>query len=163
MSRSVLVDTSFLIVLYDSSRDEHDVAKKYFRYFLRHNIIMHLSPIVISEFHQVQSIADILRSGDFKIVPFNVDHAIEAADIAYNLRGERPASKPEFKDDLKLMAQAKKEGMDFIITNDTNTLARYCKRLSEAGMFDPKVIPTTEDFSETWFSPDGQSSLDISE
>lgn len=164
MSKAVLVDTSFLIILYDDSREEHAVAKKYFKYFLKNNIKMYLSPIVVSEFHQMQSVADILRSGNYLIMPFNVDHGIEAADIAYNLRGfKRPTSNAEFKDDLKLMGQAKKEKMNYIITNDTSTLARYCERLAEAGMFDSKVIPINQPFNESWFTSDGQASLDVDE
>lgn len=51
---SVLIDTSFLITLADDTRPNHEVAKKYYKDFIRRGITMRLSTIVISEFQQVQ-------------------------------------------------------------------------------------------------------------
>jgi predicted nucleic acid-binding protein len=159
-SLSVLVDTSFLISVYDSSRQNHATAKKYYKYFLRNAIKMHLSTIVISEFQQMQPIVDIINTGHFMQLPFNYEEAIKTAEIAYNLGGtdRRGQSQPKYKDDLKLMAQAEHNEINFIITEDESTLARYCEKLSKAGMFKPEIIIVSKGFQSSWFN-DGQSSL----
>jgi len=157
---SVLVDTSYLITVYDKNRPNNGTAYKYYRYFLKNKITMLLSTIVITEFQQGQPVADIINSGHYIILPFNFDDAVKAADIAYNLGGtdRRGDSMPKFEDDLKIMAQAEFNKIDFIITEDESTLARYCKKLQKAGMFDSKVIVVKDGFDASWFN-DGQSTL----
>lgn len=158
---SVLVDTSFLITLYDDSRTHHKTAKKYFKYFLGRSITLHLSTIVIAEFHQMQSIIDVVGSGNFIILPYNYEDSMKTADIAYQLGGverKRDGSNPKYKDDLKLIAQAQCHEIDFIITEDSSTLARYCERLSKAGVLSTKPIILSEGYDESHFN-NGQASL----
>ena len=158
---SVLVDTSFLITLYDDSRTHHKIAKKYFKYFLGHSITLRLSTIVIAEFHQMQSIIDVVGSGSYIILPYNFEDAMKTADIAYQLGGverKRDGTNPKYKDDLKLIAQAQCHDLDFIITEDASTLARYCARLSKAGVLNTKPIILSEGYDESHFN-NGQTSL----
>lgn len=160
---SVLVDTSFLITLFDDKRKHHKTAKKYYKHFIAKNITMLLSPIVISEFHQMQSIIDIMGSGNFKVEPFNYHDGIAAADIAFKLGGverKRDGSNPKYKDDLKLIAQADNNKIDFIITEDDSTLARYIKRLNDAKVLETKCILLKDGFEQSWFNG-GQSTLDV--
>lgn len=155
---SVLVDTSFLITLYDKSRPNHSVAMKYFKYFLNNSIDLFLSTIVISEYQQIQPVVEIINSGNFIILPFNYEDAISTAEIAYNVTGEKRGSRAEFKDDLKLMGQSEFNNITFIITEDETTLAKYSKRLSDAKMFKPKIIVLDKGFDSSLFN-DGQTSL----
>ena len=121
---------------------------------------MYISTIVIAEFHQGQTAATLLTSGLYFPLPFNVPDAVEFSNVAHNLGNDaRRGSRPEFRDDVKLMAQAQKNGIDYIITDDSSTLARYCRRLTEAEMFTPQVIPINEPFNMIWFNENGQSSL----
>lgn len=161
MAKSVLVDTSFLITVYDDSRPNHETALKYYKYFLDNSVTMYLSTIVIAEFHQGHTAATILTSGHYIPLPFNVTDAIEFSNIAHDLGNDarRGGSRPEYRDDLKIMAQAKKNNIDYIITDDHSTLMRYCTRLSEAEMFNTRVIPLNEPFNMSWFNEDGQTSL----
>ena len=157
---SVLVDTSFLINVYTEGAEHHEVAKKYYKYFLKHNIKMHLSTIVVSEFHQKQTIVELLKTGQYIVEPYNVDDAVVTADLTFKLGNSerRGDAKAEFKDDLKLMGQAENKDITFIITGDENTLARYCKTLSDLSLFKPEVIILSDGFSATHFN-NGQSAL----
>lgn len=159
-SRSVLVDTSYLITLFNKERANHDAALKYHKYFLKQSIKMYLSPVVVSEFQQMQSIVDIVNTGNFIQLPYNYEDAIKTAEIAYNLGGtdRRGDGNPKYKDDLKLMAQAEFNEIDYIITEDEATLARYCEKLSNAGMFKPTVIIVKNGFDASLFNG-GQSAL----
>jgi hypothetical protein len=162
--KSVLIDTSFLITLYAAKIEEADrknqsVAKKYFRYFLDNSIRMLLSTVVVSEFQQMQPIVDIVNSGNYIILPYNYEDAVATADIAYNVDGViRGSGRAEFKDDLKLMGQAKAENIDFLITEDSSTLAKYCEKLTKAGMFKTRVITLESGFDNSHFA-NGQKSL----
>ena len=160
--KSVLVDTTFLIHVFNPAAEFHAVADKYYRYFCRHNITMRLSTVVISEFHQKQSIMDVLGTNNFIPLPYNIDHAITTADICYRLggmdkRGEG-VSRDAFKDDLKLMAQAEKESITYIITADDSTLGKYCENLSKSGLYKPIVIKLSAGFDTSLFNG-GQGAL----
>lgn len=160
---SVLVDTSFLISLFDPERPHHSIAKKYYKYFIRNSIDMHLSVIVIAEFNQVQPIADVMSSGNFIPLPFNFEDSLKTSDVAYQLGGverKRDGSNPKYKDDLKLLAQASCNNIDFIITEDESTLARYCERLSKGGIISLSSIVLAKGFDVSSFNG-GQSSLDV--
>jgi hypothetical protein len=159
-AQSVLVDTTFLIAVFTENYANHATAKKYYKYFIKHGVKMYLSSIVASEFHQKQSIVDILNSNNFIPLPYNIDDAVHTADIAFKLGGNarRGESKPQYKDDLKLMGQAEFNEIDFIITEDESTLARYCNSLSSANMFKPEVILLNKGFDGSHFNG-GQSAL----
>lgn len=121
---------------------------------------MYLSTIVISEFQQMQSVVDLINSGAYLPLAYNYEDAIKTAELAFNLGGtdRRGDGNPKYKDDLKLMAQAEFNEIDFIITEDESTLARYCEKLKSAGMFSPKVILVKDGFDTSHFN-NGQSSL----
>ncbi len=157
---SVLVDTSFLITVYDKDRANHAVALKYHKHFIKNSIKMYLSTVVVSEFQQMQSIVDLINTGNYLLLPYNYDDAIKTAEIAYNLGGtdRRGDGNPKYKDDLKLMGQAEYNEIDFVITEDESTLARYCEKLSKASMFKPEVIIVKNGFDTSHFN-NGQSSL----
>lgn len=72
--QSVLIDTSFLITLFDNSRPNHEVAKKYYKYFIDNNIDMYLSAIVASEYEYKDSIDPILDTGNFCCHRRHLDH-----------------------------------------------------------------------------------------
>ena len=58
--QTVFIDTSFLITIFDSSRKNHENAKRYYQYFINNSIDMYLSTIVISEYQQKGDIQDIV-------------------------------------------------------------------------------------------------------
>jgi hypothetical protein len=63
MGTGVSLDTSFLITLAGRNRAHHDAARRYWRYFLEHQIAICFSTIVISESAVKQEIPlDIMRA-----------------------------------------------------------------------------------------------------
>lgn len=162
---TVLVDTGFLITLYDNreERKNHKIAKRYFKYFLAHGIVMRLSTIVASEYHQKASVIDILASSNYMPLAFNILDSLKVSDVAHSLGNEARSgvgARAEFKDDLKLIAQVIENDIDYVITEDEGTLAKYCRRLRKAGILKAQVIVLSEGYDESPFN-NGQASLDL--
>lgn len=158
--RSVLIDTSFLITLFDDSRANHTVAKQYYQFFINNQIDMYISAIVASEYEQKASIDEIFETGNFISLPFNFDDGKVAGNFASSLNGSRDGtSRDAAKDDVKLLAQASNNELDFVATDDASTLASYCRRLNKTGRLNTTVI-TLESFDISNFNG-GQTSLDI--
>jgi predicted nucleic acid-binding protein len=173
MSQSVMVDTSFLITLANPNYPNYDAANRYFKYCLNpaHDIKLHLSSIVVAEYHQGASALPWLKSGNFVSMPFNILDATHVSVVAHNLGLPRnPAStdlanpaidgRAEFKDDLKLIAQAEKNKIDFIITEDRRTLAKYVEDLHQAGFTSVRAIVVADGYEVSCFTG-GQASLPL--
>ena len=58
------------------------------------------------------------------------------------------------------MGQAEASGINFIITEDESTLARYCNRLSTAGVFKPTIIIVKNGFDVSVFNNGQQALID---
>lgn len=162
--RTVIVDTSFLINLFDDTKTQHQIAKKYYEFFLKNSIDMLLSPIVVAEFHQGQSILDVLSTQNFMPLPYNLQDGIKSAESAFNIgggkRSGRDGSNPKYMDDIKIIGQAVTNDVDFIITADTKTLKRYCDKLNTGNFLGAKAIDINEAFDSSIFNG-GQTSLNI--
>ncbi|MGZ5077729.1 MAG: type II toxin-antitoxin system VapC family toxin, partial [Methylobacter sp.] len=125
----VLLDTSFLISLVDLNRPNHNVAAQYYRWLLQQQSPLYFSAIVAAELAIKQPITDFPLK-NFRQIPFNIPHAIEAARI-WNLLGRHDSgdNRSVVRDDVKLIAQALHEGIPFILTEDASTFYKYCERL----------------------------------
>jgi len=161
--KSVLLDTSFLITLFDDSRPHNANAKKYYQYFIENEIAMFISSIVASEYEQKGSIKGILDTNNFISSDFSMIDGIRAGDFSRALSGEyREGTDPRaaVKDDIKLLAQCSNNGMDYIVTDDSSTLAKYTRRLNELNKLKTQVI-TMNDYDISIFNG-GQMALEIS-
>jgi PIN domain nuclease of toxin-antitoxin system len=160
MTVSVLLDTSFLISLVDNKRDNHEVAKKYYTYILEMEIPIYFSSIVASEFAIKQPITD-LPLDNFRTLPFNLLHSIKAAEV-WNLLGGRDNgdSRSVIKDDMKIIAQALKENIEFVLTDDTKTFYKYCERLRTVNHWSIKAIKLVDGFDSGSLRLDGQSDIE---
>jgi len=156
MNVSVLLDTSFLITLVDANRLHHPVAKQFYRYLLQHDICMYLSAIVAAEFGIKQAVTDLPLS-NFRIVSFNLLHGQKAADL-WNALGNRKegGSREVVRDDVKLLAQASHEDIDFILTEDERTLSKYCERLRMQGLLRTHALKLVDGFDASLLREDGQ-------
>ena len=163
MTASVLLDTSFLISLVGSSRPNHAVAAKYYRLMLDQNLTMYFSAIVAAEISIKQPITDFPLK-NFRTVPFNIPHAVEAGRI-WNALGSRDSgdTRGAIRDDVKLIAQAAHESIPFIITEDASTLFKYCERLRSAGSVKVRAIKLAGGFDANAFRLDGQRGLDLAD
>lgn len=148
---SILVDTSFLITLADPTRRHHETAKTYLRESLKANVPLYLSAIVASEFQVKQAVND-LPLRNFIILPFNIDHAMTAGLLMRSVSRDVGDERNSVKDDVKLIAQAVCESITHVLTEDERTLAKYIKRLADAGECTLRAILLVNGFDSAWFN-----------
>lgn len=156
MSSSALLDTSFLITLVNAGRPHHEVAKRYYRHMLQNGIPMYFSAVVAAEFGIKQPISD-LPLGNFRILNFNVSHGQKAADL-WNVLGKRDGgdARAVVRDDVKLLAQASQEEICVILTEDENTLYKYCERLRQTTAMRSRALKLADGFDASNLNEDGQ-------
>ena len=154
---SILVDTSFLITLADPARRHHETAKTYLRESLKANVPLYLSAIVASEFQVKQAVTD-LPLRNFITLPFNIDHAMTAGLLMRSISRDPGDERNSVKDDVKLIAQAVCESITHVLTEDERTLAKYMKRLADAGECSLRAILLVHGFDAAWLN-EGQSSF----
>jgi hypothetical protein len=140
----LLVDTSYLISFADPNRRYHAAAVDWFRYCVEQGLVLELSTLVASEFEVGQPITD-LPLRNFHVMPFNLPHARKAAELLKALRsGKIHRDETDRRDcvinDLKILGQAVSEGVDFMLTEDATTLAKYARRLKEGGFCSLRVV-----------------------
>ncbi len=160
MTAAVLLDTSFLISLVDANRPNHTVAAQYYRLMLEQQCPMYFSVIVAAEFAIKQPITD-LPLKNFRAIPFNIPHSVEAARLWNALDRDSGDSRAVVRDDIKLMAQAAHESIPFILTEDASTLYKYCERLRDAGVFNVRAIKLVDGFDSSALREDGQKGLNL--
>lgn len=156
MTASALLDTSFLITLVNVNRQHHEVAKQLYRHMLQNDMQMYFSAIVAAEFGIKQEVADLPLS-NFRILNFSVAHGQKAADL-WNALGMRDESdsRSVVRDDVKLLAQASHEDIDFILTEDGSTLYKYCERLRQTGAVKTRALKLVDGFDASLLREDGQ-------
>ena len=161
MTAAVLLDTSFLISLVDGNRPNHSIAVQYYRMMLEQQSPMFFSAIVAAEFAIKQPITD-LPLKNFRCIPFNITHSIEAARL-WNALGKHDGgdNRAVVRDDIKLMAQAAHESISFILTEDASTLYKYCERLRDAGVLRVRAIKLVDGFDSCALREDGQRGLSL--
>ena len=152
-----LVDTRYLISLADPDRAHHQVAVSYLREALRRGVPLYLSAIAASEFQVKQAVTD-LPLRNFEVLPFNIDHAMQAGLLMRVLKRDVGDDRGAVKDDVKLIAQAICESLTHVLTEDAQTLVKYVKRLNEPGQCDVKTILLADGFDTAWFN-NGQRGL----
>jgi hypothetical protein len=159
MKPSVLLDTSFLISLNNANRPNYGVAKQYYNYLLEQNIPIHFSVIVAAEFAIKESITD-LPLRNFRILPFNITDSTKSASI-WNLLGGHDSgdNRAVVKDDVKIIAQALRENIPFILTEDANTFYKYCERLRTNHDLNIRAIKLVDGFDPSALRLDGQTDI----
>lgn len=122
---------------------------------------MYFSAIVAAEIAIKQPITDFPLK-NFRTLPFNIPHAIEAGRIwsALGARDQGDA-RAVVRDDVKLIAQAARESIPFILTEDASTLFKYCERLRGAGIVTVRAIKLSDGFDSGAFRLDGQKGLQL--
>lgn len=163
MSKAVVVDTSFLICLVSEDRPSHSTSKEYYRYFLENDITMLLPTVVVAEFAVKQPPED-LPLRNFVIAPFNYETAKTCASLDMTEQRSRQEDKGQrdaVKDDFKIIAHAVAEAALFIVTDDQNTMAKYCARLNQDKTVSFKVVPLWEPFDVSYVNDNGQKELGL--
>lgn len=159
MSAGVLLDTSFLITLVNAQRPHHAIARAYYLHLLNSGDPMRLSSIAASEFAIKQPLTE-LALNNFRPLDFNLAHAHEAARL-WNALGRRDSGDAQavVRDDVKLIAQASREGIGVLLTEDASTLHKYCERLRASGHVSTRAIVLAHGFDASALREDGQLDL----
>lgn len=159
MSAGVLLDTSFLITLVNAQRRHHAIARSYYLHLLNSGVPMRLSSIAASEFAMGQPLTE-LALNNFRPLDFNLVHAHEAARL-WNALGQRDEgdARAVIRDDVKLIAQASREGIGYLLTEDASTLLKYCERLRVSGHIRTRAIVLADGFDPSALREDGQRDL----
>jgi len=152
-----LVDTSYLISLANPARPHHDAALAFFREALRQGVPLYLSAIAASEFQVKQAVTD-LPLRNVEVLPFNIDHAMQAGLLMRQLQRDADDDRAVVKDDVKLIAQAICESMTHVLTEDAQTLVKYLRRFNAAGHCAVRPILLRDGFDSAWFN-NGQRGL----
>ncbi|MDD5407138.1 MAG: PIN domain-containing protein [Sulfurovaceae bacterium] len=160
MKGPVLLDTSFLISLVDQKRPHHDIAAQYYKFLIEQQIPLYFSVIVAVEIAIKQPITDFPLK-NFRIIPFNIPHSIEAARI-WNLLGGHDAgdNRAVVRDDVKIIAQALREDIPFILTEDASTFYKYCERLRTSHNLNIRAIKLVDGFEFSALRLDGQKEIE---
>ncbi|MDP3150373.1 MAG: PIN domain-containing protein [Ignavibacteria bacterium] len=131
MHEGVLLDTSFFLRFLNEKDDLFEKADKYYRYFIQKEFSLFISTISIAEFC-VLGTADALPLKNLLIVPFNINHAKKAGELARFLYESRKANQLEVNErpiiinDAKLFAQAQEEvNIKFFVTSDKRSFKMY--------------------------------------
>lgn len=155
MSSGVVLDTSYLITLLDRNRPHHDAARRYYRHFLENDFTLLLSTVVVSEFCIKQPLTD-LPLHNFRVVSFNVTHALKCAELAASIQRHPADSRDTVKDDLKILAQAQVEVAAVLITDDDRTMYRYADTLRKTGRSAVRPVRLADGFDRSFLDPNGQ-------
>ncbi len=118
---------------------------------------MYLSTIVISEFQVKQAIND-LPLRNFIVLPFNVDHAMRCGLIIRQLHRDPDDDRVKVKDDFKLLAQCDCESVSHLLSEDSNTLAKYLDRAVALNLSPTKSVLLKDRFDPALFE-NGQTRL----
>jgi len=92
---------------------------------------MLLPTVVAAEFAIIQAITD-LPLRNFRVLPFNLPDAQKCAELNshhYRQVLGNVGQRDSVKDDFKIIAQTVVQQAQFLITEDDETLCRYCERL----------------------------------
>lgn len=165
MSKSVVVDTSFLICLVSEDRPSHAAATEYYRYFLENDITMLLPTVVVAEF-AVKQPPEELPLRNFVIAPFNFDTAKTCASLNASEQRERlkgQGLRDAVKDDFKIIAHAVESQALYLVTDDHKTMAKYCGTLRDDKTISFKIVPLWEAFNIALVNGTGQSELGLSD
>jgi len=135
-SRLVFLDTTFLNCFLDKKRDGHEVAVKYFEYWIRNKVVISTSTICIAEY---AAYAQEMHSIFKKIiaVPFNTEAALLAGNlfreykksVMETMSDDKTAGKRDaLKDDFKIVASAAQINASAIAHNDASSMEKFLAR-----------------------------------
>lgn len=151
-----LLDTSFLISLVNKARANHLVARAYYKLMIENNVHMCVSSIAVAEFSIKDSISS-LPYKNFLFLPFNAADGVECARLQNFIDRDAGDDRQSVKDDLKLVGHASHEKIPFVLTDDKNSMFKYCERLRAAEVTSVKAIALVDGFDDCAFNIDGQT------
>ena len=128
VAKSVLLDTGFLISIFDERRDAHPNALALYRFFIEHRFTMYLSSIVVAEFCTRNDI-ELLPMSNFLPLDFDLYDGVKAGALnfkAFIEVGDKDRS--SVKDDVKLIAQMQNHSIGYIATQDDELRGKLARK-----------------------------------
>ena len=134
-SPCVFLDTSFLVALCDERRENHETAKRYFRFWTEAGIPMFVSAIAYAEYLAGAELSPFVLNA-VAVAPFDAKTARMAGRImklrrTENLAKDGGASRDERKDDFMIIAHACEYGAGAIATEDEKTFPKFVRFVAE--------------------------------
>lgn len=135
--RSILLDNSFVTRLLKSDDPLHENVVDYYEYFLKKDIIMYLSTIVISEYAVADDPINLLSLNTFRLLEFDYQDAKLSGELFRILKDNTSAREATERkviiNDLKLFAQIQCRGIDSFISKDVKAYSKFYTPLKEKG------------------------------
>jgi len=131
--KGVCLDTSFLITLCSSKRTNHSVARRYFEFWLSHDVPLFLPSVCYAEFLAREKEVPAYILNRVHLLAFDPESAIIAGAIQRTGLSVLVEDTPRVavKDDIKIIANACQNNVLGIVTEDENSMARYIRRAAE--------------------------------
>ena len=124
---SVLLDTSFIITLIDSTRANHSKAKEFYKHFIDNDFGIVVSTIVLSEL-SVKMDLNNLPMKDWQVTVFDAVDARKTGRIEYIRSTTSGIKRDCIKDDFKIISQALNNNVDYLITDDEQMVDKIIEK-----------------------------------
>lgn len=157
--KTAVADTSFLIAISNRGDAHHATAIAWLEALEHRHVIVHIPAIALAEFSIRGDFNALMEMGDFLAVDFSQDDAVECAKIieAWDARKssqDKPTSRTSLKDDIKILATAKRLKATHLITADDRQMTKIAKALEIC-----RVIPCDRPVDKSFFNKDGHPDL----
>ncbi len=160
MKPLIVADSSFVIALVNPADLHHTSVVAWLKEIEHRHCTVYLPVIALAEF-AIQGDFDLLmQMGDFLPVEFAQDDALETGRIFHEREKlkstkDAPTDRVRLKDDLKILATAKRVKATHLLTTDEQ-MARIADKLGIC-----RVIRTSGPVEKSVFNKDGQAELPI--
>ena len=91
------------------------------------------------------------------LLPFTHEDAEVVASLDYKSFHQPGSQRQALKDDFKILGHAGARDFGYLITDDADTMFRYCEELRHQARFNVRGIKLQSGFSLEPFTPDGQA------
>ena len=152
--KKVLFDTCILIRLMNEAEDLHPAILKCFEYCLEKKMLITTSAVCIAEYSVVSDATQIMPQ--IKVQPFTHQMAIIAGKLTTS--PEKGEKRDAIKDDFKIIASAIADNVDFVVTTDQNTFAKYAERARKSfgANFKTVLFDANTKFSPSLFDTESE-------
>ena len=132
----VMLDTTFLDCLLNNERQHHDIATKYFNFWVKNKVVICTSTICLAEYAaNAEQLHPIFS--EIVLLPFNAESALLAGDLFRKYKkpvmstresDSAPGRRDALKDDFKIVAAASNASVNAIAHNDPSTMSKFLIR-----------------------------------
>lgn len=160
MKPVIVADSSFVIALVNPNDLHHAPVVAWLKEIEHRHCTVYLPVIALAEFALQGDFDLLMQMGDFLPVEFSQDDALETGrifDAREKLKSakETPTDRIRLKDDLKILATAKRVKATHLLTTDEQ-MARIADKLEIC-----RVIRTSGAVDKSFFNKDGQHEIPL--